>query len=62
MPPPRGLLALLLALWVEWRYQQLGPFGVCAQRAVDEDDNPCYLEAELGCAAEGKSCGRISDL
>ncbi len=58
--PPRGLLAVVLGLWVEYQLQS----GAWAQQSgrVGEDDNPCYLDAELGCAAEGKSCGRISDL
>jgi hypothetical protein len=61
MPPPRcrALLPILMAAYVEWNWFQA---GVQAQQAVGDEDNPCYLDAELGCAAEGKSCGRISDL
>eukprot|EP01043_Picozoa_sp_COSAG02_P055652 COSAG02_NODE_6487_length_3542_cov_3.373221_2_plen_118_part_00 len=59
--PPRGLLAVLLALWAEYQLQQKPRLGVLAQGGVEEGDNPCYLDAELGCAAEEKSCGRISD-
>ena len=54
----RSALPLALGLLGEWRYRAWAQ----QTQAVGPDDNPCYLDAELGCAAERKNCGLISDL
>ena len=58
----RRLVPLLLAALVEYQYHYPDASGVWAQQDIDDGDNPCYLDAELGCAAEGKTCSLISDL